>query len=196
MSKLSKLLIISSGVAVANYYTKNPNKLEEHTNILKQKAKDSYGYTRCMVKYAQKNGVTEAVNYLFNDIKKIASKTKDNIEEKYNKTVEYGKELSNNVSEIKDHVVDMKDYSKDFKNNISVAKGVVEEIKPTLDSFVKNTQSTVNSIKNQFHNIKTEVYDSNVQEKVEQFSNNSTETINQVKEKVQTEVFNNKTEKE
>ena len=38
MSKLSKLLIIGSGIAVANYYTKNSKKLEEHLeNIEKVK---------------------------------------------------------------------------------------------------------------------------------------------------------------
>ena len=36
MSKLSKLLIIGSGIAVANYYTKNSEKLEEHFNFRKK----------------------------------------------------------------------------------------------------------------------------------------------------------------
>ena len=30
MSKLSKLFAIGTGIAVANYYSKNPNKVEEH----------------------------------------------------------------------------------------------------------------------------------------------------------------------
>ena len=39
MSKLSKLLVIGSGVAVANFYTKNPNKVDEHAGFIKKKAK-------------------------------------------------------------------------------------------------------------------------------------------------------------
>ena len=76
MSKLSKLFAIGTGIAVANYYSKNPNKVEEHTEYVKKKSKDYYGYTRCMIRYTKKNGVEEAAIYLYNDLVKNLKKKK------------------------------------------------------------------------------------------------------------------------
>ena len=36
MSKLSKLFAIGTGIAIANYYSKNPNKVEDHTEYVKK----------------------------------------------------------------------------------------------------------------------------------------------------------------
>lgn len=190
MSKLSKLLVIGSGVAVANFYTKNPKKVDEHANYVKKKAKDYYGYTRCMIRYTKKNGVEEAVNYMYNDFKNVVKRTKNSLESTYENVVDYGKELSSNAAEIKEHAADVKSYSKEFKENITTARAAGDELKPVINNYKEQVQSSLSAIKNQVTNIKKNVEDDKVQEKVEAFKNETTEKLNSVNEKLKTEVLN------
>ena len=189
MSKLSKLFAIGTGIAVANYYLKNPNKVEEHAECIKKKSKDYYGYTRCMIRYTKKNGVEEATIYLYNDLVKNLKKAKDALEKKYNNAVDYGKEFSNNVTDIKEHVSNVKEYTAEVKENLGDAKKIVEDLKPSIESYT--AKESFEKIKDQVSNIKKDVDESNVQEKVEDFANKSTETLDSVKERVETEVLNN-----
>jgi hypothetical protein len=191
MSKLSKLFAIGTGIAVANYYLKNPNKVEEHAECIKKKSKDYYGYTRCMIRYTKKNGVEEATIYLYNDLVKNLKKAKDALEKKYNNAVDYGKELSNNVTDIKEHVSNVKEYTAEVKENLGDAKKIVEDLKPSIESYTEKAKESFEKIKDQVSNIKKDVDESNVQEKVEDFANKSTETLDSVKERVETEVLNN-----
>ena len=184
MSKLSKLLVIGSGVAVANFYTKNPNKVDEHASYVKKKVKDYYGYTRCMIRYTKKNGVEEAVNYMYNDFKNVVKRTKNSLENTYEK------ELSSNAAEIKEHAADIKSYSKEFKENITTARAAGDELKPVINNYKEQVQSTLSAIKYQVANIKKNVEDDKVQEKVEEFKNETTEKLNSVNEKLKTEVLN------
>ena len=190
MSKLSKLLVIGSGVAVANFYTKNPKKVDEHANYVKKKAKDYYGYTLCMIRYTKKNGVEEAVNYMYNDFKNVVKRTKNSLENTYENVVDYGKELSSNAAEIKEHAADVKSYSKEFKENITTARAAGDELKPVINNYKEQVQSTLSAIKYQVANIKKNVEDDKVQEKVEEFKNETTEKLNSVNEKLKTEVLN------
>ena len=190
MSKLSKLLVIGSGVAVANFYTKNPKKVDEHANYVKKKAKDYYGYTRCMIRYTKKNGVEEAVNYMYNDFKNVVKRTKNSLENTYENAVDYGKELSSNAAEIKEHAADVKSYSKEFKENITTARAAGDELKPVINNYKEQVQSTLSAIKYQVANIKKNVEDDKVQEKVEEFKQETTEKLNSVNEKLKTEVLN------
>lgn len=191
MSKLSKLFAIGTGIAVANYYLKNPNKVEEHAECIKKKSKDYYGYTRCMIRYTKKNGVEEATIYLYNDLVKNLKKAKDAFKKKYNNAVDYGKELSNNVTDIKEHVSNVKEYTAEVKENLGDAKKIVEDLKPSIESYTEKAKESFEKIKDQVSNIKKDVDESNVQEKVEDFANKSTETLDSVKERVETEVLNN-----
>ena len=191
MSKLSKLFAIGTGIAVANYYSKNPNKVEEHAEYVKKKAKDYYGYTRCMIRYTKKNGVEEAAIYLYNDLVKNLKKAKNALENKYNDAVDYGKELSNNVTDIKGHVSNVKEYTAEVKENLGDAKKIVEEFKPSVEAYKEKAKESFDKIKDQISNIKKDVDESHVQEKVEDFANKSTETLESVKERVETEVLNN-----
>ena len=186
MSKLSKLLIIGSGIAVANYYTKNSEKLEEHFNFIKKKAKDSYGYTRCMIRYAEKNGIVEAADYLCKDAIKVANRTKNKITETYNDAVDYGKKLSDNACEIKEHASNIREYSAEFKENLGSAKKVAEEIKPNI----------FNSIKEKVEDIKEELEENKVKEKIQTFSENAEKKIDEVKEKIETELLKESSETE
>ena len=190
MSKLSKLLVIGSGVAVANFYTKNPKKVDEHANYVKKKAKDYYGYTRCMIRYTKKNGVEEAVNYMYNDFKNVVKRTKNSLENTYENAVDYGKELSSNAAEIKEHAADVKSYSKEFKENITTARAAGDELKPVINNYKEQVQSTLTAIKDQVANIKKNVEEDKVQEKVEEFKQETTEKLNSVNEKLKTEVLN------
>ena len=196
MSKLSKLFAIGTGIAVANYYSKNPNKVEEHAEYVKRKSKDYYGYTRCMIRYTKKNGVEEAAIYLYNDLVKNLKKAKDALENKYNDAVNYGKELSNNITDIKEHVSNVKEYTSEVKQNLGEAKKIVEDFKPSVELYKEKAMASLEKIKGQVSNIKKDVNESNVQEKVENFANKSTETLDTVKERVETEVLNNTTEQE
>ena len=191
MSKLSKLFAIGTGIAVANYYSKNPNKVEEHAEYVKKKSKDYYGYTRCMIRYTKKNGVEEAAIYLYNDLVKNLKKAKNTLENKYNDAVDYGKELSNNVADIKGHVSNVKEYTAEVKENLGDAKKIVEDLKPSIESYAEKAKESFEKIKDQVSNIKKDVNESNVQEKVEDFANKSSETLGSVKERVETEVLNN-----
>ena len=190
MSKLSKLLVIGSGVAVANFYTKNPNKVDEHASYVKKKVKDYYGYTRCMIRYTKKNGVEEAVNYMYNDFKNVVKRTKNSLENTYENAVDYGKELSSNAAEIKEHAADVKSYSKEFKENITTARAAGDELKPVINNYKEQVQSTLTAIKDQVANIKKNVEEDKVQEKVEEFKQETTEKLNSVNEKLKTEVLN------
>ena len=196
MSKLSKLFAIGTGIAVANYYSKNPNKVEEHAEYVKRKSKDYYGYTRCMIRYTKKNGVEEAAIYLYNDLVKNLKKAKDALENKYNDAVDYGKELSNNITDIKEHVSNVKEYTSEVKENLGEAKKIVEDFKPSVELYKEKAMASLEKIKDQVSNIKKDVNESNVQEKVEDFANKSTETLDTVKERIETEVLNNTTEQE
>ena len=196
MSKLSKLFAIGTGIAVANYYSKNPNKVEEHAEYVKRKSKDYYGYTRCMIRYTKKNGVEEAAIYLYNDLVKNLKKAKDALENKYNDAVDYGKELSNNITDIKEHVSNVKEYTSEVKQNLGEAKKIVEDFKPSVELYKEKAMASLEKIKGQVSNIKKDVNESNLQEKVEDFANKSTETLDTVKERVETEVLNNTTEQE
>ena len=191
MSKLSKLFAIGTGIAIANYYSKNPNKVEDHTEYVKKKSKDYYGYTRCMIRYTKKNGVEEAAIYLYNDLIKNLKKAKNALENKYNNAVDYGKELSSNVTDIKEHVSNVKEYTSEVKENLGDAKKIVEEFKPSVESYKEKALASFDKIKDQISNIKKDVDASNVQEKVEDFANKSSETLDSVKERVETEVLNN-----
>ena len=191
MSKLSKLFAIGTGIAIANYYSKNPNKVEDHTEYVKKKSKDYYGYTRCMIRYTKKNGVEEAAIYLYNDLVKNLKKAKNALENKYNDAVNYGKELSSNVTDIKEHVSNVKEYTSEVKENLGDAKKIVEEFKPSVESYKEKALASFDKIKDQISNIKKDVDASNVQEKVEDFANKSSETLDSVKERVETEVLNN-----
>ena len=190
MSKLSKLLVIGSGIAVANFYTKNPDKVDEHASFVKKKAKDYYGYTRCMIRYTKKNGVEEAVNYMYNDFKNVVKRTKNSLENTYENAVDYGKELSSNAAEIKEHAADVKSYSKEFKENITTARAAGDELKPVINNYKVQVQSTLTAIKDQVANIKKNVEEDKVQEKVEEFKQETTEKLNSVNEKLKTEVLN------
>ncbi|WP_314550203.1 hypothetical protein [uncultured Gemella sp.] len=196
MSKLSKLFAIGTGIAVANYYSKNPNKVEEHAEYVKRKSKDYYGYTRCMIRYTKKNGVEEAAIYLYNDLVKNLKKAKDALENKYNDAVDYGKELSTNITDIKEHVSNVKEYTAEVKENLGEAKKIVEDFKPSVESYKEKAMASFDKIKDQVSNIKKDIDASNVQEKVEDFANKSSETLDTVKERVETEVLNNTTEQE
>ena len=196
MSKLSKLFAIGTGIAVANYYSKNPNKVEEHAEYVKRKSKDYYGYTRCMIRYTKKNGVEEAAIYLYNDLVKNLKKAKDALKNKYNDAVDYGKELSTNITDIKEHVSNVKEYTAEVKENLGEAKKIVEDFKPSVELYKEKAMASLEKIKDQVSNIKKDVNESNVQEKVEDFANKSTETLDTVKERVETEVLNNTTEQE
>ena len=191
MSKLSKLFAIGTGIAIANYYSKNPNKVEDHTEYVKKKSKDYYGYTRCMIRYTKKNGVEEAAIYLYNDLIKNLKKAKNALENKYNDAVNYGKELSSNVTDIKEHVSNVKEYTSEVKENLGDAKKIVEEFKPSVESYKEKALASFDKIKDQISNIKKDVDTSNVQEKIEDFANKSSETLDSVKERVETEVLNN-----
>lgn len=191
MSKLSKLFAIGTGIAIANYYSKNPNKVEDHTEYVKKKSKDYYGYSRCMIRYTKKNGVEEAAIYLYNDLVKNLKKAKNALENKYNNAVDYGKELSSNVTDIKEHVSNVKEYTSEVKENLGDAKKIVEEFKPSVESYKEKALASFDKIKDQISNIKKDVDASNVQEKVEDFANKSSETLDSVKERVETEVLNN-----
>ena len=191
MSKLSKLFAIGTGIAIANYYSKNPNKVEDHTEYVKKKSKDYYGYTRCVIRYTKKNGVEEAAIYLYNDLVKNLKKAKNALENKYNNAVDYGKELSSNVTDIKEHVSNVKEYTSEVKENLGDAKKIVEEFKPSVESYKEKALASFDKIKDQISNIKKDVDASNVQEKVEDFANKSSETLDSVKERVETEVLNN-----
>ena len=191
MSKLSKLFAIGTGIAIANYYSKNPNKVEDHTEYVKKKSKDYYGYTRCMIRYTKKNGVEEAAIYLYNDLVKNLKKAKNALENKYNDAVDYGKELSSNVTDIKGHVSNVKEYTAEVKENLGDAKKIVEEFKPSVEAYKEKAKESFEKIKDQVSNIKKDVDESHVQEKVEDFANKSTETLESVKERVETEVLNN-----
>ena len=191
MSKLSKLFAIGTGIAIANYYSRNPNKVEDHTEYVKKKSKDYYGYTRCMIRYTKKNGVEEAAIYLYNDLVKNLKKAKNALENKYNNAVDYGKELSSNVTDIKEHVSNVKEYTSEVKENLGDAKKIVEEFKPSVESYKEKALASFDKIKDQISNIKKDVDASNVQEKVEDFANKSSETLDSVKERVETEVLNN-----
>ena len=191
MSKLSKLFAIGAGIAVANYYSKNPNKVEEHAEYAKKKAKDYYGYTRCMIRYTKKNGVEEAAIYLYNDLVKNLKKAKDALENKYNDAVDYGKELSTNVADIKGHVSNVKEYTAEVKENLGDAKKIVEDLKPSIESYAEKAKESFDKIKDQVANIKKDVDESHVQEKVEDFANKSSETLESVKERVEEEVLKN-----
>ena len=191
MSKLSKLFAIGTGIAIANYYSKNPNKVEDHTEYVKKKSKDYYGYTRCMIRYTKKNGVEEAAIYLYNDLIKNLKKAKNALENKYNNAVDYGKELSSNVTDIKGHVSNVKEYTAEVKENLGDAKKIVEEFKPSVEAYKEKAKESFDKIKDQISNIKKDVDESHVQEKVEDFANKSTETLESVKERVETEVLNN-----
>ena len=190
MSKLSKLLAIGTGIAIANYYSKNQKKAEEHAEYVKKKSKDYYGYTRCMIRYTKKNGVEEAAIYLYNDLVKNLKKAKDTLENKYNDAVDYGKELSSNVTDIKEHVSNVKEYTAEVKENLGDAKKIVEDLKPSIESYAEKAKESFEKIKDQVANIKKDVNESHVQEKVEDFANKSTETLESVKERVETEVLN------
>ena len=191
MSKLSKLFAIGTGIAIANYYSKNPNKVEDHTEYVKKKSKDYYGYTRCMIRYTKKNGVEEAAIYLYNDLVKNLKKAKNALENKYNDAVDYGKELSSNVTDIKGHVSNVKEYTAEVKENLGDAKKIAEEFKPSVEAYKEKAKESFDKIKDQISNIKKDVDESHVQEKVEDFANKSTETLESVKERVETEVLNN-----
>ena len=191
MSKLSKLFAIGTGIAIANYYSKNPNKVEDHAEYIKKKSKDYYGYTRCMIRYTKKNGVEEAAIYLYNDLVKNLKKAKNALENKYNDAVDYGKELSNNVTDIKGHVSNVKEYTSEVKENLGNAKKIVEEFKPSVEAYKEKAKSSFEKIKDQVSNIKKDVDESNIQEKVEDFTNKSSETLDSVKERIETEVLNN-----
>ena len=190
MSKLSKLFAIGTGIAVANYYSKNPNKVEEHAEYVKRKSKDYYGYTRCMIRYTKKNGVEEAAIYLYNDLVKNLKKAKDALENKYNDAVDYGKELSTNISDIKEHVSNVKEYTAEVKENLGEAKKIVEDFKPSVELYKEKAMASLEKIKDQVSNIKKDVDESNVQEKVEDFANKSSETLDSVKDRVETEILN------
>ena len=190
MSKLSKLLVIGSGIAVAKFYTKNPDKVDDHASFVKKKAKDYYGYTRCMIRYTKKNGVEEAVNYMYNDFKNVVKRTKNSLENTYENAVDYGKELSSNAAEIKEHAADVKSYSKEFKENITTARAAGDELKPVINNYKEQVQSTLTAIKDQVANIKKNVEEDKVQEKVEEFKQETTEKLNSVNEKLKTEVLN------
>ena len=196
MSKLSTLLIIGSGIAVANYYTKNSEKLEEHFNFIKKKAKDSYGYTRCMIRYAEKNGIVEAADYLCKDAIKVANRTKNKLTETYNDAVDYGKKLSDNACEIKEHASNIREYSAEFKENLGSAKKVAEEIKPNISNFVETAKQKVNSIKEKVEDIKEELEENKVKEKIQTFSENAEKKIDEVKEKIETELLKESSETE
>ena len=147
MSKLSKLFAIGTGIAVANYYSKNPNKVEEHAEYVKRKSKDYYGYTRCMIRYTKKNGVEEAAIYLYNDLVKNLKKAKDALENKYNDAVDYGKELSNNITDIKEHVSNVKEYTSEVKQNLGEAKKIVEDFKPSVELYKEKAMASLEKVK-------------------------------------------------
>ena len=143
-----------------------------------------------MIRYTKKNGVEEAVNYMYNDFKNVVKRTKNSLESTYENAVDYGKELSSNVAEIKEHAADVKSYSKEFKENITTARAAGDELKPVINNYKEQVQSSLSAIKNQVTNIKKNVEDDKVQEKVEAFKNETTEKLNSVNEKLKTEVLN------
>ena len=60
-----------------------------------------------------------------------------------------------------------------------------------MEAYKEKAKSSFEKIKDQVSNIKKDVDESNIQEKVEDFTNKSSETLDSVKERIETEVLNN-----
>jgi hypothetical protein len=127
---------------------------------------------------------------MYNDFKNVVKRTKNSLENTYENAVDYGKELSSNAAEIKEHAADVKSYSKEFKENITTARAAGDELKPVINNYKEQVQSTLTAIKDQVANIKKNVEEDKVQEKVEEFKQETTEKLNSVNEKLKTEVLN------
>ena len=108
-----------------------------------------------------------------------------------NDAVDYGKELSNNVTDIKGHVSNVKEYTAEVKENLGDAKKSLKILNLLLNLMQKKQKNLSKKLKIKVSNIKKDVDESNVQEKVEDFANKSSETLDSVKERVETEVLNN-----
>lgn len=186
MGKLSKLVLAGLGAYAIKYYLDNPKKKEEHTELVKEKVENSIGYSKCMWNYTKKNGVAASAEYLKNDLVKVVNRNKEKLNEKVDKTVEFGKQLAEDVSSIKDNGFDVKEKSIELKSNIAEAKKVLKkEIAPVINNYVENAKNAISSITDKTSEVKKTINEEQVVEKVNDYKEKVESSVEEAKETIE-----------
>lgn len=195
MGKLSKLVLIGLGTYAIKYYLDNPEKAEEHQKIAKEKIDNSIGYTKCMWNYTKKNGVAASAEYLKNDFEKVVKRNAEKLNNTFNETVEFGKQMATDTSSIRDNALDIRDKGIELSTNISEATKVLkDEITPAFNNYISEVKGIVNNISAKTAEIKETIKEDAVDEKIADFKEHATEVTTNAKEVV--EELSNKEETE
>ncbi len=171
MGKISKLILAGISIYAVKYYLENPKKIDEHKEILKEKIDNSIGYTKCMWKYTQKNGISASVEYLKDDLEKVVKRNLEKVNEKIDNTVEFGKQLAEDTNNIKENAIDIKEKSIILTSNIADATKVLkEEITPAFNNYINEVKDIVTNINNKTEDLKNAIEEENIQDKISNFT--------------------------
>lgn len=185
MSKLRNLALIGLGYYAYRYYTKKPEKIEEHKELAKQKLDASVSYTKCMLNYTKKNGVVASAQYLKEDLEKVINKTVNKAQVKVEETVAFGKQFADDANKISNNVVELKDQSITLKSNIADSKEVINEVHPAINDYVGESKKIADSIKEKIIGIKDTIINEDVENKINNYKNKVENSIQNAKEKVE-----------
>lgn len=186
MKLIRNLILAGIGIATAKYYMDKPEKLKEHKEVAKEKFNQSVQYSQFLVNYAQKNGTLSSIEYITNDFEKLVRKGLDKIGSKSDGPLHYGIELFKDRENIKGHVEQIKEKGILLKSNVTeTAKVIKEEVKPRVNSYITETKTLIENIKNRTQDIKNTIAEDKAVEKVNNFTTETKEKIEATNEKIE-----------
>lgn len=181
MGKLTNIFFIGLGACATKYYLDNPKKIKEHKDIIKEKFNNSTKYAKCICNYKDENGVSATYEYLKNDIKKVAEKNL----EKLNNSLNCGKQILKDTNNVKNSAISLKDNASELADNIiKTTKVLKEEISPSLNSYINDVKKIVNNITEKSEELKEIIKKENLSDKVKKYKKNMEPIIIQTKEKI------------
>lgn len=185
MGKISKLLVAGLGFYAYKYYSKRPEKLEEHKGLLKEKLDNSIKYSKDIVENTKENGISSSAEILKNDFEKVVNNSYDKVQTKVNETVEFGKQFSSDAQEVKDNVIEVKEQGIELTANTNSASKIVkEEVLPKVEEYKEEAKNIIENITDKVKEIKDTINTDKVSEKISDFKEKVEETVSNTKETI------------
>lgn len=181
MGKLKKLIFITGGTAIVNYYYKNQDKFEKHKKLLKNKAKEALSYSKDMIEFNKENGLESTSKHIYKDLKTNVCSASSYIKNKVSDSIEYGKKLKNDTIELKNATINFKDKTSEViklaNNSINI---INTEIKPIFENYSEKIKNNLGTMSAKAKDLKNSV---DTEEYKEKINNLKLETDN-IKEKI------------
>lgn len=185
MGKISKLILAGLGVYAYKYYSKKPDKIEEHKNLAKEKVKNTFEYSKKVWENAKNEGLSSSAENVKNDLEDVIVKNKEIVTDKINNTIELGKKLADNTSDIISNVNETREKGIELSFNLAESKKIIkEDITPRVEKYIDETKNIIGNLSEKVTNLKENIEKEKINEKIKEFKNKLDDSINNTKETI------------